>query len=121
MLIPRVIHPRLLLLPIPLPPHQRALNPLILMRRVLEFLPPVSAFVVVVPLDLVAAARAAARGDEPEEAATEGEGDGKPDGDVDGVPEGALDVVFLEGGVEGAREGGVEDRGCEGEGDGEER
>ena len=32
-----------------------------------------------------------------------------------------MDVVFGEGGVEGADEGGVEDRGCESESDDEER
>ena len=71
-------------------------------------------------LDAIRAARTAARAERPEEAGAEGECDGEPGGDVDAVAERAVNVIFLESGVECADEGGVEDCACEGEGDDEE-
>ena len=75
---------------------------------------------IAITLDLIAPTTAAAGTDEPEKARGEGEGDAEPGGDVDVLAEGAFDVVFIEGGVEGAGEGGVENCGGEGEGDDEE-
>ena len=69
--------------------------------------------VVTVALDTVATARAAARAEEPEEPRSPGEEDGEPDEDVHVVADGAVDVVFRQGVVECAHEGGVEDGGCE--------
>ena len=70
--------------------------------------------------DAIRAARTAARAERPEETGAEGESDGEPGGDVDAVAERAVDVIFLEGGIECADEGGVEDCACEGEGDDKE-
>ena len=71
-------------------------------------------------LDAIRAARTAARAQHPEEAGGKGECHGEPGGDVDAVAERAVDVVFFEGAVECANEGGVEDCACEGERDDEE-
>lgn len=116
-LIPAI---RLLLSIIRQPTPHRALHPLVIVRTILSTHAP-SRGPVAVALDALAAPGAAARGEEPEEAAGEGERDADPDDDVDLVAERALDVVFLEGGVEGAGESGVEDGACEGEADVEER
>lgn len=75
---------------------------------------------VTVSLNPVAPSAAAARAEEPEEARGEGEGDADPHRDVNVVAEGAVDVVFRQRVVEGARQRGVEDRGREGEGEEEE-
>ena len=74
----------LLRCPIPQPTPNRALHPLILIRRIaMPHAPP--ARLVAIPLDAVAAAGTAARAEEPEEAGGPGEGDGEPDSDVDAV------------------------------------
>lgn len=65
-------------------------------------------------------AGAAARGDNPEEAGSEGEGDSQPGGDVDVLSHGALDAVVLEGLVEGACQDGEEGGGRDGGGGDEE-
>ena len=70
--------------------------------------------------DAVRAARTAARAERPEEAGAKGESDGEPGGNVDAVAERAVNVIFPEGRIECADEGGVEDCACEGEGDDEE-
>lgn len=57
-----------------------------------------------------AAAGTAADGREPDDGRREGEGHGEPGGGQHARAEGAVDVVGLEVGVEGAGEGGVEDR-----------
>ena len=102
-----------------LPPLQRALYPLILIRALLiGVLAPRGS--VAVSLDSIAASTAAARAEHPEEARAKGESDGEPGGDVDAVAEMAVDVIFGEGVVKGAGEDGVEDGGREGEGEDEE-
>lgn len=79
---------------------------------------PQAAFVVFVVR--VAAAGAAADGEEPEERGDDGEGGGDP-GDGEGTrADFHFDVVGVEEGVEGAGEGGEEDCGCEGGEEGEE-
>ena len=118
-LIPRPALISLLRRPVALPAPQRALHPLVLVRALL--VPePAPGGTVAVPLDLVAAPAAAARAEEPEETGGQGEEDAEPDGHVDAVAEGAVDVVFGQRVVEGARQGGVEDGGGEGECDEEE-
>lgn len=98
---------------------QWTLHPLILVRALL--VPELaSRRSITVSLDPVAPSAAAARAEEPEEARGEGEGDADPHRDVDVVAEGAVDVVFRQRVVEGARQRGVEDRGREGEGEEEE-
>ena len=71
-------------------------------------------------LDAIRPARTATRAQRPEEARGKGESHGEPGCDVHAVAERAVDVIFSEGAVEGADEGGVEDCACEGEGDDEE-
>ena len=102
-----------------LPTPQRTLHSFILVWALLipELAPCRS---VSVSLDPVAPSAAAARAEEPEETRGEGEEDAEPDGHVNAVAEGAVDVVFLQGVVEGACQGGVEDGGCEGESDEED-
>jgi hypothetical protein len=65
-------------------------------------------------------AGAAARGDDPEEAAGEREGDRQPGGDIDVLAHVALDAVVLEGRVEGAFQDGEEGGGRDGGGGDEE-
>ena len=71
-------------------------------------------------LDAIRAARTTTGAERPEEAGGKGERYGEPGGDVDAVAERAVNFVFLEGAVERADEGGVEDCACEREGDDEE-
>lgn len=86
---------------------QGALDPLVLIRILVpEILPRRS---VTVASDPVAPSRATARAEEPEEAGGEGEEHAEPDGDIDVTAEGAMNVVSLEGAVEGARENRIED------------
>ena len=98
---------------------QWTLHPLILVWALL--IPePAPCWTVTISLDLVAPSAAAARAEEPEETRGEGEENTEPDRHVDAVAEGAVDVVFLQRIVEGARQSCVEDCGCEGEGDEEQ-
>jgi hypothetical protein len=77
--------------------HVRRSHPLVGVRRLLDD-----------DLLVGALARAAARADEPEEAATDGEGDTDPeDGEHLGRPR-SLDVVGVENGAEDGDEGTVE-------------
>ena len=95
---------------------QRTLHPFILVWTLLiPKLAPCRS--VSVSLDPVTPSAAAARAEEPEETRGESEEDTEPDSHVNAVAEGAVDVVFLQRIVEGAGQGGVEDRGCEGESD----
>ena len=96
--------------------HIRTLHPLVIVRRVLPSLPPT----ITVPFDPITSAGAAARTDHPEKARGEGERDGKPDVDVDVPAESGMDLVVLQGCVEGGDEGRVEDRGGKGEAEEEE-
>lgn len=96
--------------------HVGALDPLVVVRRVLPSFPST----VIVPLDPVAASTAAARADHPEEARGQRERDGEPDPDIHGLANVGVDLVLLERGIEGGDEGGVEDCGGEGEGEEEE-
>lgn len=91
--------------------HVGALDSFVVVRRVFPAFPSA----VIVPFDPVTTATAATGADQPEEARGEGEGYGEPDPDVDGAANIGVDLVLLERGVESADEGGVEDRGCEGE------
>ena len=124
--ISHLMPPTTLRLTIRLTAFKRTPHPLVIIRRLLARAPtPATAVfslvIVTIPLDAIAPPAAAAGAEQPEEARGEGEGDAEPGGNVDAVAEGAVDVVFVEGGVEGACEGGVEDGGRKAEGDDEER
>lgn len=98
---------------------QRTLYPLILVWALL--IPePAPCRTVTISFNLVAPSAAAARAEEPEETRGEGEENTEPDRHVNAVAEGAMDVVFLQRIVESARQSGVEDCRCEGEGDEEQ-
>ena len=88
--------------------HQWTLDPLVCIRRLLgsHALP---SRAISIALHPVTASGTAARAQQPEQARGPGKGDGEPDDDVHAVTEGAVDVVFFEGRVEGAHECGVED------------
>lgn len=66
---------------------------------------------IAIALNAIAASGAAAAREQPEEARGPTKRHGQPRPDIDIAPHGAVDVVVLERGVEGAGEGGVEDGG----------